>query len=222
MAAARKASIWVSATLYTLIVIAAIILVLSAIIPLIQKMQEKSLFTKANNDMLDIDQNIVGVGSEGPGSQRVVPIQLQDGLLKVSSGQIYWELLSKSKVVEPRTAISAGHLFIESNADVNASISGNTTILNNPRISIEFDNTATDINNIIKKITNADGSYISGGFSFKINNNNIPAVSSAVLEPGEGISLGSATFVAKINSTLKIMFTLEGGADYLTINADTD
>lgn len=222
LAAAKKASIWISATLYTLILIVAIVLVLTAVLPLIEKMKEKSLFTKANNDMLDLDQNIIGVSSEGPGSQRVLPIQLQDGLLKVSNGMIYWEMLSKSDVIEPRTKISVGHLFIESNADVNATVSGNKTILENTKTKVEFDNTASNVDNIISKITNDDGNSITGGFSFKINSNLLPSVSSVSLEPGQGTNFGSATVVAKINSTLKIRFTLEGGADFLTINADAD
>jgi hypothetical protein len=202
-------------------VIVAIVLVLTAILPLIEKMKERAVFTKARSDLLDIDQNVIGVATEGPGSQRVLPLQLQEGFLKVENGELYWEMLTESEVVEPRTKIEVGHLYIESNADVNAIIQGNNTMINNSRLHVVFDNTATDINNIIVEMKNEVGNSIAGGFSFKINNNTLPPVASTSLE-NEGTNLVSATFIAKINSTLKIKFSLEGGQDFIAVNADMD
>ncbi|MBW3012518.1 hypothetical protein KY311_04995 [Candidatus Woesearchaeota archaeon] len=221
MAHAKKGTIWISATLYTLIVIVAIVLVLTAILPLIEKMKERAVFTKTKDDLLNIDNTIVGVATEGPGSQRVLPLQVQDGFMKVEDGELYWEMLTTSDVVSPRTKLEIGHLYIESNADVNAYVVGTKTIINNSRLYVEFDNNATNINNVITVMKNENGNSLPGSFDFKINGNSLPAVQSTSID-NEGTKLGSATFIAKINSTLKIKFTLEGGADYLAVNADTD
>ena len=51
----KKAQIWISAVLYTLIIVVAIVIVLSAVVPLINKMKDRAIFQKVKNELLNLD-----------------------------------------------------------------------------------------------------------------------------------------------------------------------
>jgi hypothetical protein len=221
----KKSEIWISATLYALIMVVTLVIVVSAVVPLITKMKDRAVFQKVKTEMTSLDEQISNVASEGAGSQRTVPIEVQEGMLKVSNGELYWELNSEAKLLEPRTSLRMGNVFFSSNADVNASVSGNTATLKNSRIEVKFDMAASDINNMITqmKIGSASLSGLPGGITFKLDGNSFPSITSAELVPGQGINFGRATIVAHTsNASVDIEFTLEGGADFLTTNVDVN
>lgn len=221
----RKAQIWISAVLYTLIVVVAIVIVLSAIVPLINKMKDRAVFQKVKNEFINLDIDISEVAGEGLGSQRTIPIDIQNGMLKVTGGKIFWEMQSEAKLLEPRTSLRLGNLFVSSNADVNASISGDTVILNNSRLHVEFNRSANNISQIITRM-NMDGTdlpNLPGGLSFKLDGAEFPSITSTDLVPGEGNNFGRATFVAHTSDTaIDVEFTLEGSSDFLITNVDID
>ena len=220
----KKAQIWISATLYTLIIVVAIVIVLSAVVPLINKMKDRAIFQKIKNEIANLDVDIVEIASEGKGSQRTKPIEIQEGMLKVESGKMYWELRSEAKLLEPRTSLKIGNVFFSSNADVNATIVGAKVILRNSRIHVEFNKSATNISKIITKMSmdSVNLPNLPGGLKFKLDGNE-PSIISTELIPGEGTSFGRVTLVAHTsNASVDVEFTLEGGADFLITNIDID
>jgi type II secretory pathway pseudopilin PulG len=221
----KKAQIWISATLYTLIIVVAIVIVLTAVVPLINKMKDRAVFQKVKTDLLNLDAYILAVSSEGQGSQRIVPLEVQEGLLKTENGQVFWELQSEAKILEPRTSLNIGNLFLSSNADVNASVSGSIIRLENSRIAVEFNASATNISKMVAKmsISSANLPNLPGGMKFKIDGAEFPSVSSVELIPGQGTNFGRATVVVHTaDPELDVEFTLEGGADFLITNVDID
>jgi len=80
-----KAQIWVSAILYILVITVVMVLVLNAGVPIIQDLQDKTVFTRSKNTFLSLNQHISEVSEEGVGSQRVVPIEIEKGFLG-----LYW------------------------------------------------------------------------------------------------------------------------------------
>ena len=221
----RKAQIWISAVLYTLIIVVAIVIVLSAIVPLINKMKDRAIFQKVKNELTNLDVNIVDVASEGKGSQRTMPIEIQEGTLKIANGKMFWEIRSEAKLLEPRTSLRIGNLFLSSNADVNATVVGSTIILNNSRINVEFNKSATNISKIITRMSMGTINLpnLPGGLTFKLDGNEFPSITSTELIPGEGTNFGRVTVVAHTsNTSIDVEFTLEGGADFLIMNIDID
>jgi hypothetical protein len=221
----RKAQIWISAVLYTLIIVVAIVIVLSAIVPIINKMKDRAVFQKVKNELSNLDADIIDVASEGRGSQRTVPIEIQEGLLKVEDGKIFWEIQSEAKLLEPRTSLRLGNMFLSSNADVNATVAGNTIILNNSRIHVEFNKSATNISKIINKMSIGAVTLpnLPGGLKFTLDSSPFPSVTSTELIPGEGTDFGRVTLVAHTsNSSVDVEFTLEGSSDFLIVNVDID
>ena len=221
----KKAQIWISAVLYTLIIVVAITIVLSSIVPLVSKMKDRAVFQKVKNELNNLDALITEVASEGQGSQRTTPFEVQQGVLKVKSGNIFLELQSEAKLLEPRTSLRIGNLFLSSNADVNATIVGEKIILNNSRINIEFNKSATNISQIVSKISMGAINLpnLPGGLKFKLNDQEFPSITSLDLIPGQGNNLGRATLVAHTtNASVDVEFTLEGGADFLITNVDID
>ena len=101
-----------------LIVVVAIVIVLSAIVPLIEKMKDRATFQRVKNELANIDADIVEVASEGLGSQRTIPLEIQSGMFKVAGGKLFWEMQSEAKLIEPRTSLRLGNQFVSSNADV--------------------------------------------------------------------------------------------------------
>jgi hypothetical protein len=221
----KKAQIWISAVLYTLIVVVAIVIVLSAIVPLINRMKDRAVFQKVKNELVNLDADIVEVASEGIGSQRTIPIEIQSGVLKAQGGRIFWEIQSEAKLLEPRTSLRLGNMFFSSNADVNASVSGSTVMLENSRVSVEFNSSATNISRIITKMSMGAVNLpnLPGGLEFRLDGAEFPSVTSTELVPGAGTNFGRVTFVAHTsNPLIDVEFTLEGNSDFLITNVDID
>lgn len=224
---ANKAQVWISAVLYIMIAVAVMVLVLEAGIPVIKGMKEKSSFTKAKDTMLSLDQQIRDVASEGQGSQRVVPLEINDGKITVEGNKLRWKMETETKLLEPRTKISQGSLVITADVDVSAAEIADYYILQNSKVLVNFSkfgsetnitsiNTSRLINYVEFKENNA---RTNGTFTFNVNN-------SAATSTGKGytklLSRGSglvgAAVLAHVNTTnfdYDIEFTLESKSDFL-------
>ncbi|PIN69121.1 hypothetical protein COV93_06755 [Candidatus Woesearchaeota archaeon CG11_big_fil_rev_8_21_14_0_20_43_8] len=112
MRAPRKGQIWLSAISYILITVVIIVLLLNTGIPLLEKVKDKSIFTKTKDMFLNIDSQIKDVQSEGAGAQRVIPIEIKKGDMTIQDNQIKWKMESKAKILEPRTKVFVGDLII--------------------------------------------------------------------------------------------------------------
>lgn len=114
----RKAQIWVSAVLYIALGVIALTLVLTAAVPLINKMRDRNTITQTKELMYVLDKNIRRVASEGPGSQRELSpfiIKAGDFFIDEKNGDkdtntISWDMETTAMMLEPGIAMQEGTL----------------------------------------------------------------------------------------------------------------
>lgn len=233
----KKGDIWISAILYVVIIVVAIALILNAGTPIINQMRDKISFTRARDTMLNIDKHIEDVASEGRGSQRVVPIEIGKGKLKVKNSELVWEIETDSKIVSSRTKVDIGNLYIVSNANVQATtyndfyilqtelgatdkISGDIFLVNISRLGNETNWVSIDSSQLINYI-NYRNNEIAGTFSFALNDNLSSSSGNGytrLIPSGNNTDLGRAKVVAHINSSYAeydLEIILESYADFI-------
>lgn len=221
----KKGDIWISAVLYMLIAVAVVLIVLKAGVPQVNKMKDQLLFSKAKQTMLMLNDEIRSVANEGYGSQRIIPVEVDNGILKVENNRLVWQMKTKSKIMEPRTKISLGNLIITANADVSSHEYAYSYMLSNSRISVNITKFNTfkakgpiDTRDLVKYIQYG-GNKLTGTFSFLINNDPDSSIGTGYTELlDEGDDLGFATVVAHVNSTkfnYDLEITLESQADFI-------
>lgn len=106
----KKGDVWVSAILYFGLGIVVITILLVAGLPVINKLRDKNIVIQTKEVMHTIDQNVREVIKEGPGSQRVVSLNIKKGNIKVeNNNRIVWEYKgSKIPISEPNDAATCG------------------------------------------------------------------------------------------------------------------
>lgn len=98
----KKGDVWVSAILYFGLGIVVITILLVAGLPVINKLRDKNIVIQTKEVMHTIDQNVREVIKEGPGSQRVVSLNIKKGKIDVESNKIVWTYEgSKIPISEP-------------------------------------------------------------------------------------------------------------------------
>ncbi len=113
---AKKGDIWVSAVLYLTLGVIAIALILSAAIPLINKIKDRNTVAQTKDVLFVLDETIRKVANEGPGSQRELsPFTIGAGKLTVDQDNelIKWEMETEAIIQEPNTMLKEGVLDIE-------------------------------------------------------------------------------------------------------------
>ena len=223
----KRGAIWVSAVIYVLIGVVVLTIVIEAGIPLIRSLQERGNVNRARNTFTAIDGQIVEVAREGQGSQRVVPLEVSEGTVKVEDGRLRWKIETTSKVMEPRTRVDFCNLVIASDVDVSASDHVSSHILQNSRVLVNFtrfgssaNHSAINTSSLINYVQFKDtGAVTSGTFTFFINQNASTTYGTGyteLLQAGTGLT--SATLKAFVNSTLyeySILLTLDSKADFI-------
>ena len=234
-----NAQVWVSSVLYVLVVVSLIVIVLAAGVPIINHLKDKAAFNNLKNNAQTLDSYIQTVISEGPGSQRLVPIVIDNGKLYTKNNSLIWQIPVSSKVMQPNARITYGNvifLSLPSNSVVSAYESPDHCyyILDNGvlrvnltefgNISKSAENCSTEINT--SKIINSiysikEGKYLNANVTISLIND----ASSSV---GQGYSylqdsgnfLGSTEVIYYINSTdydYSFSIGLQGSSDFLSI-----
>ncbi len=223
----KKAAIWISAVIYVLIGVVVLTIVIEAGVPMIKGLQERSNVNLARNTFTALDQQIQDVAKEGQGSQRVIPLEVSDGTVKVEDGKLRWKIETNSKILEPHTRVELGNLVIASDVDVSSEDAGSFHILQNSRILVNFTkfgskdnltsiNTSSLINHIQFKDT---GAQTTGVFTMFINQNSSSTNGTGYTELQQtGTGLASASLKAFINSTIyqyDLVLTLDSKSDFI-------
>ncbi len=223
----KKGAIWVSAVIYVLVGIVVLTIVIEAGVPFIKGLQEKSNVNRARNTFSAIDQQIQDVAREGQGSQRVVPLEVSEGTVRVEDGRLRWKIETGSKMLEPNTRIELGNLVIATDVDVSAADVGNFHIMQNSRVLVNFtkfgsrdSQAAINTSSLINYIDFKDnGGRTTGAFTFFINQNSSSTSGMGYSELQQaGTGLAAATLKAHVNSTFydyDILLTLDSKADFL-------
>ncbi len=224
---AKRGEIWVSAVIYVLVGVIVLTIVIQAGVPLIKKLEERSNVNRARNTFTALDQQIQEIAKEGQGSQRVVPLEVSEGTVRVEDSKLRWKIETSSKIIEPKTRVELGNLVIASDVDVSSVEYPGSFIIQNSKILVNFtklgsqsNQTTVNTSSLINYVTFKDtGSSTAGIFSFFINQNASTANGTGyneLLQTGTG--LASATLRTHVNSTIydyDLLLSLDSKADFL-------
>jgi hypothetical protein len=111
----KKGDIWISAVIYFGLGIIVITILLTAGLPVINKLRDKNVIIQTKTVMHSLDENIREVIKEVPGSQRVVTINLKKGTIDVDidSEKVIWYMNdTKILISEPGIEVPEGKLKI--------------------------------------------------------------------------------------------------------------
>lgn len=226
----RKAQIWISAVIYVLIIVTALVIILATTQPLLDRMKDKATVQKQKDTMTALDEQISGVAAEGPGSQRVVPIDITGGKIAVSGDSLTYSAETDTKVIEPSTQLTAGNLVIGSGTDVKAYTQNSSYFLENSRIRVEMikTNNLSSTSQTIKNITLLEtNTTATETFSFDVGGGTSLLDGSYTKMEKEGNNLAMATVVAHCNQTIDsinneydLVFTLESEADFIKVDLE--
>lgn len=233
MKAKKKSQIWISAIIYTLVAVVALVLILNTGLPILNEMKDRSVFTKIKDVMQDLDSHITEIARQGEGSQATVSFEIGEGEINFIDNQIVWEIETKSKVISPRSSTSIGNLIISSNANVRTYELENAFLLNT---TLRDDSFAVKINKIgseaspvlyntsqIIEYIDYNGNKMDGNFTFSLNGNASSSQGygyTKMIPSGNNTNLGRAIIIAHMDSDFAaydLEMTLESYADFLTV-----
>ena len=114
----KQGQIWISAILFLSIGVMIIVLMLSAIMPVVDRLADRNTLSSTKNLLLEIDETIKTVAREGPGSQRNLDITLNKGELYFQNDtyQIKWIMETESELMEKGIDIPEGNIVQHLNA----------------------------------------------------------------------------------------------------------
>ena len=88
--------------------------------------------------IINLDKHIQDVSKQGLGSQKIIPIEIRSGNLKVENNSLTWVMDSEAEIVSPNTKLELGNLVIKSEANVKTNSTNETFILIKTRASVLF------------------------------------------------------------------------------------
>ena len=228
----KKAQVWISVIIYTLVAVLALVIILSTGLPILTEMKDRAVFNKVQGIMQDLDRHISDIASQGDGSQATVSFQIRDGEVKFVDDQLVWELETKSEIISPRSSTVIGNLIISSNANVRTYDLNDSYIM---ETKIRNDTFSVKINKIgnggnwkiyntseLIEYVNYNGNLMDGDFTFSLNDANSVKGNgyTEMIPSGNNTNLGKAKVIAHMNSTFAeydIEFTLYSYADFVTV-----
>ncbi|MFH2020510.1 MAG: hypothetical protein ABIJ34_03795 [archaeon] len=228
----KKAQIWVSVIIYTMVAISTVMLLLNTGVPILTEMKDRAVYEKVKEIMLDLDKQTTDLAGQGEGSQSSASLDVREGKITFDNNEVTWEIETKTPLISPRSSSNLGNLIISSNANVRTIDIENYYIL---ETSIKNDSFRVVINkkgnenswvfyntsDLIENIS-FNGDRMAGKFYLGINNMDTSKNGTGYTKmypEGNYSHLGSAKIIAHVNSTFAeydIEFILESYADFLT------
>ncbi|MGB9748679.1 MAG: hypothetical protein ACP5OZ_03300 [Candidatus Woesearchaeota archaeon] len=234
-----KSQVWVSAVLYIIIILTAMVIILEVAVPVINSFRDRIALENARNSMSALEAYISEVSSEGPGSQRVVPLNVKKGKIFAQDNKLIWQLETESRIMEPRSRIDFGNLIfitVPSNSTVtayesedycyyileNGIIRANITVFGDKEKNYENCSSGIDTSKIIKSITSlVEGTSLSDSIKISLLNDEATTTGIGYTElASEGTYLSYSSVTVYINTTnyyYSFDIKLESGADFLTL-----
>ncbi len=233
MAIKKRAEVWISVVIYTLVAILALSLLLGTGLPILNEMKERTVFSKTKEIMLQLDTHLTELTNQGEGSQSTLSFEIRDGKVLFEDDELIWEIEAKSPIVSPRTTSVLGNLIISSNANIRTYDTGSSFILSTTIKDLPFTVNITKIGtkeswqpiNTSKLINYIDfnGYRTNGTFSFNINQEELSSYGTGytmMVPQSNSTNLGRAKVIAHINNTFAeydLEFTLESYTDFLIV-----
>ncbi len=112
----KKGDIWISAVLYLGLGLLVLTMILSAGMPLVEKLKDKNVISQTKTLFFTVDENIRAVTNEGPGSRRLLtPFEVGKGDMYVEENRIRWAMKTPVKVMEKGILMREGALVLAQN-----------------------------------------------------------------------------------------------------------
>lgn len=110
----KKGEIWISAALYFGLGIIVITLILTAGMPVINKLQDRNTIIQTKDLMFILDNNIRDAINGGPGGQRYVEMEIKKGEFRFNNKEntVNWTFESRSPYSQEGVTIEEGSLNI--------------------------------------------------------------------------------------------------------------
>lgn len=229
----KKSQIWISAIIYTMVAILALVLILSTGIPLLTELKDRAVFEKVKDIMVNLDQQISEIANQGEGSQAIVSFEVREGEIKFEDNQFVWEIETESEIISPRTSQILGNLIIASNANIKTFDTPNyyrlQTNLKNDTFNAVFNKrgsknswTYFNTSQIIENIS-FNGIPMDGTFTFTLNDDPNSAKGTGytyMIPSGNNTNQGHAKVIAHMNTTFAeydLEFSLGSYSDFVAV-----
>ena len=113
----KRGGIWISAILYMAMGIVILSIILAVGLPAINKMKDSYNVRQTKELMIGLDDNIRNVYHEGPGSQRIVNLEIGRGdfVINPDLDIVTWEIESSAILSELNVPVKEGNLEILTN-----------------------------------------------------------------------------------------------------------
>ncbi|MBT4165568.1 hypothetical protein HOE04_00845 [archaeon] len=110
-----RAQVWVETAIYSLIGLTIIAILLTAAMPQIEKMKDKTIIAQTTEALNQLDNSIIEI-TESPGNIRIVYFKLAKGTLEIDPGQekiIFTLENTKLELSEPGKEITEGNIKLK-------------------------------------------------------------------------------------------------------------
>jgi hypothetical protein len=226
--------------IFLAIIVTMVFLVYSISSPVIYSMQATSMFEQTKSLMLELDDAIQDVASQGKGSRTTLSVTMGAGELVLDEDldTLKWSMETDSEIVSPRSMQRIGNLVVGSNLDVRAYenqslgayvLENQHLIVNLQKIGSEGSPQAYNTSEVLMGIYNKDLGRWLDMERLEISIDNSPdsmngtgytelAVGGNALSRGQVMAHMSSSYVFLNNYT--VTFTLESGADFLIIEGE--
>jgi hypothetical protein len=222
------------------VIVTLVFLVYTMASPVIYSMQAASVFDQTKSFMLEFDEAIQDVASQGKGSRKTIHVTMGAGNLELDEqfDTIKWTLETDSMIVSPRSMQQIGNLMVGSNLDVRAyeNETQGTYVLENQRLIAHFKKAGSEssyanynTSELLVEIYNKDlGTWLDlQRLEISVDSNpdsmNATGYTEIVVE-GNNLARGQVTAHMSTPyvflSNYSVTFTLESGADFITIEGD--
>lgn len=226
--------------IFLAIVVTMVFLVYTMASPMIYSMQAASVFEQTKSFMLDLDDAIQDVASQGKGSRTTLSVTMGAGTLVLDEelDTLKWTLETDSMIVSPRSMQQIGNLIVGANLDVRAyeNQSLDAYVLENQHLIVNLKDIGSEssyqtynTSDILMGVYNKDLDTWMDLERLEISIDNSPdsmngtGYTEIVLEgntlPRGQVKAHISTPYVFLNN-YSITFTLESGADFLTIEGE--
>jgi hypothetical protein len=228
----KKAISILSAVIFVGFTISMIAIVYQTGMPIIERMQSSAAVENIKSSFIELDERIQRAASEANGSKRTLSFRIEPGDLVVDdvNDLVYWVLDTEAPVYSPRTATYYGSMSFGSNLETNTYeenyMGTDSYVLENDHLKVYIKKLGSstsmvsyETGELLVAIYQKDqDQWMNGKLEIMVDSNSLSGTGYTELRK-EGKLLPYGEVVAYMDSVTNyfINFTLESGADFITI-----
>ncbi|MBI4020058.1 MAG: hypothetical protein HY367_01890 [Candidatus Aenigmarchaeota archaeon] len=221
----KKGIALISGILFLAITIAAVVIIYQAGVPVIKRIQAASVVDKTKEAFSQMDSIIQDVASGGKGSQRSVYLTLDFGKLKADSSrdEITWELNTDAPVISPRSIQRIGNIVFGANLGASGTDDGSSYVLENEHLRVKIRKLSPgspySTDQLLQEVFSKDlNSAMNATLNITVAGGSASGTGFTTLEtPGNNIPYATVYAFMDSGVDYHVNFTLESGADFITI-----